>query len=70
VEPVGEDKVEHNPIEALGGTALIDFTVCRDYSVVERAKFKYRIWAEDWAKKHKQHHVVVPIVVGTRGVFY
>ena len=45
--------------------------VCRDDSVVERAKFKedkYRLSAEDWAKKHKRHPVVLPIVVGTRGV--
>ena len=26
------------------------------------------ILAEDWAKKHKRHPVVIPIVVGTRGV--
>jgi hypothetical protein len=39
--------------------------------VVDRAKFKedkYRILAEDWPKKHKRHPVVLPIVVGTRGV--
>ena len=38
--------------------------------MVERAKFKedkYRLLAEDWAKKHKRHLVVLPIVVGTRG---
>ncbi len=37
----------------------------------ERAKFKedkYRLLAEDWAKKHKRHPVVLPILVGTGGV--
>ena len=70
------DKVEHNHPDLIlqlpeGPTAFIEFTVCRDDSVVERAKFKedkYRLLAEDWAKKHKRHPVVLPIVVGTRGV--
>jgi hypothetical protein len=39
------DKVEHNHPDLIlqlpeGPTALIEFTVCRDDSVVERAKFK------------------------------
>ena len=29
---------------------------------------KYRLLAEDWEKKHKRHPVILPIVVGTRGV--
>jgi hypothetical protein len=36
-----------------------------------RARFKedkYRLLAEDWAKKHKRHPFVLPIVVRTRGV--
>ena len=51
--------------------AFVEFTVCRDDSVVERAKLKQdkdRLLAEDWAKKHKRQPVVLPIVVGTRGV--
>jgi hypothetical protein len=52
--------VEHNHPDLIlqlpeGPTAFIEFTVCRDDSVVERAKFKedkYRLLAEDWAKKH------------------
>jgi hypothetical protein len=34
------DKVEHNLQLPEGPTAFIEFTVCRDDSVVERAKFK------------------------------
>jgi hypothetical protein len=70
------DKVEHNHPDLIlqlpeGPTAFIEFTVCRDDSVVERAKLKedkYRLLAEDWAKKHKRHPAVLPIVIGTRGV--
>ena len=39
--------------------------------MVDRAKLKedkYRLLAEDWAKKHKRYPVVLPVVVGTRGV--
>ena len=45
--------------------------MCRDISVVERAKQKearYQQLAEDWAMKHGTHPTVLPIVVGTRGV--
>ncbi len=54
-----------------GPTAFIEFTVCREDSVVERAKLKEdkcRLLADDWAKKHKRHSVVLPIVLGTSGV--
>jgi hypothetical protein len=48
------DKVEHNHPDLIlqipeGPTAFIEFTVCRDDSVVERAKFKddkYRLGEE------------------------
>ena len=68
--------MEHNHPDLIlqlpeGPTAFIEFTVCRDDSVVERAKFKedkYRLLAEDWAKKHKRYPTVLPVVVGTRGV--
>ena len=51
--------------------AIIEFTVCRDLSVVERAaqkEEKYQRLAEDMAKQNKPHPTVIPIVVGTRGV--
>jgi hypothetical protein len=51
VEPEGEDKkVEHNDPDLEGPTAFIESTVCRDDSVVERAKLKevkYRLLAEE-----------------------
>lgn len=70
------DKVEHDRPDLIlqlpeGPTVFIEFTVCRDDKVVERAKYKedkYRLLAEDWAKKHKRYPTVLPIVVGTRGV--
>ncbi len=69
-------KMEHNHPDMIlklpeGQVAIIEFTVCRDLSVVERATQKearYQQLAEDWARKHGRHPTVVPIVVGTRGV--
>ncbi len=57
------EKVEHNHPNLIlqlpeGPTAFLEFTVCRDDSVVERAKFK-----------QDNCRLVIPIVVGTRGVF-
>ena len=69
-------KMEHNHPDMIlklpeGQVVIIEFTVCRDLSVVERATQKetrYQQLAEDWAKKHGKHPTVLPIVVGTRGV--
>ena len=70
------EKLEHNHPDLIvelpeGPVAIIEFTVCRDLSVVERAKQKeerYQLLAEDMAKGSKAHPAVIPIVVGTRGV--
>jgi hypothetical protein len=53
------DQVERNHPDLIlqlpeGPTAFIECTVCREDMY--------------WAKKHKRHPVVLPIVVGTRGV--
>ena len=69
-------KMEHNHPDMIlklpeGQVVIIEFTVCRDLSVVERATQKearYQQLAEDWARKHGKHPSVLPIVVGTRGV--
>ena len=70
------NKMEHNHPDMVlrlpeGPVAIIEFTVCRDLSVVERATQKearYQQLAADWAVKHGTHPTVIPIVVGTRGV--
>ena len=69
------DKLEHNRPDLIvklpeGPTAIIEFTVCRDDSVVERATQKaqrYLALARDYATAHNCHPTVFPIVVGTRG---
>ena len=70
------NKMEHNHPDMIlrlpdGPVAIIEFTVCRDLSVVERSKQKeerYPQLAADRALKYKTHPTVLPIVVGTRGV--
>ena len=69
------EKMEHNhPDMSIqlpeGPVVILEFTVCRDAVVVERAQQKeqrYRQLAEDWAKKH-QVFPTVSSIVGTRGV--
>jgi hypothetical protein len=69
-------KMEHNHPDMIiqlpeGPVVILEFSVCRDAGVVERAQQKerrYRQLAEDWAQKHGVHPTVLPLVVGTRGV--
>ena len=66
-------KMEHNHPDMIlklpeGQVAsIIQFTVCRDLSVMTHKVVKSQQLAEDWAKKYGQRPTV-PIVVGTRGV--
>jgi hypothetical protein len=70
------EKMEHNHPDMIiqlpeGPVVILEFTVCRDDAEVERAQKKeqrYRQLAEDWAKKHQVFPIVLPIVVGTRGL--
>ena len=70
------NKMEHNRPDMIiklpeGQVVMLEFSVCRDGSVVERALQKeqrYRELAEDFAQSHKVNPTVLPTVVGTRGV--
>jgi hypothetical protein len=71
------NKLEHNHPDIVvkmpeGQVLILEFAVCRDDMVVERATEKerrYQLLARDWQQKHGgAHPTVLPIVIGTRGV--